>query len=191
MRRRGPAISSIQLRGHRAAVQNIAAQPIQQNTSKKKEGEAYSFLVSRGEVFIFSEVPKQKEKHIVSWSQGVTQRNMLTVYPKGIHFDSSNYNPLIGWTHGAQMVAFNMQKIGQEEDITQNSYGLRQITLVDAWRPHCHQLLCLLNLKRKDGQAIPSRKGDLVAVEILGVMSCGARAGLNLRGLAVNGKNYD
>ncbi|CAA0838020.1 Fatty-acid-binding protein 2, partial [Striga hermonthica] len=32
-------------------------------------------------------------------------------------------------------------------------------------RPHCHQLLCLLNLKWKDGQAIPSRKGDLVAVE--------------------------
>ncbi|XP_076945389.1 phosphoinositide phospholipase C 2-like isoform X1 [Bidens hawaiensis] len=38
-----------------------------------------------------------------------TQRNILRVYPKGIRFDSSNYNPLIGWMHGAQMVAFNMQ----------------------------------------------------------------------------------
>ncbi|KAI7736746.1 hypothetical protein M8C21_030226, partial [Ambrosia artemisiifolia] len=38
-----------------------------------------------------------------------TQRNILRVYPKGIRFDSSNYNPLVGWMHGAQMVAFNMQ----------------------------------------------------------------------------------
>ncbi|KAK4752367.1 hypothetical protein SAY87_021165 [Trapa incisa] len=38
-----------------------------------------------------------------------TQRNMLRIYPKGTRFDSSNYNPLLGWMHGAQMVAFNMQ----------------------------------------------------------------------------------
>lgn len=42
-----------------------------------------------------------------------TQRNMLRIYPKGIRFDSSNYNPLIGWMHGAQMVALNMQVIHQ------------------------------------------------------------------------------
>nr|GMD44952.1 phosphoinositide phospholipase C 2-like [Ipomoea batatas] len=42
-----------------------------------------------------------------------TQRNMLRIYPKGIRFDSSNYNPLIGWIHGAQMVAFNMQGYGR------------------------------------------------------------------------------
>lgn len=38
-----------------------------------------------------------------------TQRNILRVYPKGTRFNSSNYKPLIGWMHGAQMVAFNMQ----------------------------------------------------------------------------------
>ncbi|RDX72658.1 Phosphoinositide phospholipase C 2, partial [Mucuna pruriens] len=38
-----------------------------------------------------------------------TQRNILRVYPKGTRITSSNYNPLIGWMHGAQMVAFNMQ----------------------------------------------------------------------------------
>lgn len=42
-----------------------------------------------------------------------TQRNLLRVYPKGIRVDSSNYNPLIGWMHGAQMVAFNMQGHGR------------------------------------------------------------------------------
>ncbi|XP_034220238.1 phosphoinositide phospholipase C 2-like isoform X3 [Prunus dulcis] len=38
-----------------------------------------------------------------------TQRNLLRVYPKGTRLDSSNYDPMLGWTHGAQMVAFNMQ----------------------------------------------------------------------------------
>ncbi|EXC01429.1 Phosphoinositide phospholipase C 2 [Morus notabilis] len=38
-----------------------------------------------------------------------TQRNFLRIYPKGMRLDSSNYNPMLGWMHGAQMVAFNMQ----------------------------------------------------------------------------------
>ncbi|KAF8397289.1 hypothetical protein HHK36_016202 [Tetracentron sinense] len=42
-----------------------------------------------------------------------TQRNLLRVYPKTTRFDSSNYNPLIGWMYGAQMVAFNMQGSGR------------------------------------------------------------------------------
>ncbi|XP_043724314.1 phosphoinositide phospholipase C 2-like isoform X2 [Telopea speciosissima] len=42
-----------------------------------------------------------------------TQQNILRVYPKGIRVNSSNYNPLIAWMHGAQMVAFNMQGYGR------------------------------------------------------------------------------
>ncbi|CAD5320919.1 unnamed protein product [Arabidopsis thaliana] len=42
-----------------------------------------------------------------------TQRNLLRIYPKGTRFNSSNYKPLIGWTHGAQMIAFNMQGYGK------------------------------------------------------------------------------
>ncbi|KAG4933511.1 hypothetical protein JHK87_047513 [Glycine soja] len=38
-----------------------------------------------------------------------TQRNLLRIYPKGTRLNSSNYDPMIGWMHGAQMVAFNMQ----------------------------------------------------------------------------------
>ncbi|KAE9463585.1 hypothetical protein C3L33_04496, partial [Rhododendron williamsianum] len=52
---------------------------------------------------------KTRATDIVSF----TQRNMLRVYPKGIRFDSSNYDPFIGWAHGAQMVAFNMQGYGK------------------------------------------------------------------------------
>ncbi|XP_042389946.1 phosphoinositide phospholipase C 6-like [Zingiber officinale] len=42
-----------------------------------------------------------------------TQKNILRIYPKGTRFNSSNYNPFIGWIHGAQMVAFNMQGYGR------------------------------------------------------------------------------
>ncbi|CAF2123511.1 unnamed protein product [Brassica rapa] len=42
-----------------------------------------------------------------------TQKNLLRIYPKGTRFNSSNYKPLIGWTHGAQMIAFNMQGYGR------------------------------------------------------------------------------
>ncbi|XP_031271060.1 phosphoinositide phospholipase C 4-like [Pistacia vera] len=42
-----------------------------------------------------------------------TQKNVLRIYPKGTRFNSSNYKPLVGWMHGAQMVAFNMQGYGR------------------------------------------------------------------------------
>ncbi|ONK67925.1 uncharacterized protein A4U43_C05F5260 [Asparagus officinalis] len=42
-----------------------------------------------------------------------TQKNILRIYPKGTRVNSSNYNPFIGWMHGAQMVAFNMQGYGR------------------------------------------------------------------------------
>ncbi|KAI4306830.1 hypothetical protein L6164_030075 [Bauhinia variegata] len=59
---------------------------------------------------------EQLEKAAITHGQQIvrfTQRNMLRVYPKGTRIDSSNYNPLIGWMHGAQMVAFNMQGYGR------------------------------------------------------------------------------
>ncbi|KAJ6803898.1 phosphoinositide phospholipase C 4-like [Iris pallida] len=51
-----------------------------------------------------------------------TQKNMLRIYPKGTRFNSSNYNPLIGWMHGAQMVAFNMQGYGRSLWLMQGFY---------------------------------------------------------------------
>ncbi|KAK4779799.1 hypothetical protein SAY87_015905 [Trapa incisa] len=42
-----------------------------------------------------------------------TQKNFLRIYPKGTRFNSSNYKPFVGWMHGAQMVAFNMQGYGK------------------------------------------------------------------------------
>ncbi|KAI5574792.1 hypothetical protein BDE02_10G168300 [Populus trichocarpa] len=42
-----------------------------------------------------------------------TQNNILRIYPKGTRITSSNYKPLVGWMHGAQMIAFNMQGYGK------------------------------------------------------------------------------
>lgn len=38
-----------------------------------------------------------------------TERNILRVFPAGTRIDSSNYNPVLAWNHGCQMVALNMQ----------------------------------------------------------------------------------
>ncbi|KAK3206537.1 hypothetical protein Dsin_020583 [Dipteronia sinensis] len=51
-----------------------------------------------------------------------TQRNLLRVYPKGTRITSSNYNPFVGWGHGAQMVAFNMQGTGKHLRIMQGMF---------------------------------------------------------------------
>ncbi|KAG9142542.1 hypothetical protein Leryth_011637 [Lithospermum erythrorhizon] len=42
-----------------------------------------------------------------------TQSNLVRVYPKSMRIDSSNFNPLLGWMHGVQLVAFNMQGYGR------------------------------------------------------------------------------
>ncbi|KAL8162646.1 hypothetical protein V2J09_014135 [Rumex salicifolius] len=42
-----------------------------------------------------------------------TQNNFLRIYPKGTRIGSSNYQPMEAWSHGAQMVAFNMQGYGK------------------------------------------------------------------------------
>ncbi|CAK7331206.1 unnamed protein product [Dovyalis caffra] len=51
-----------------------------------------------------------------------TQRNLLRIYPKGTRITSSNYDPFVGWTHGAQMVAFNMQGYGKHLWIMQGMF---------------------------------------------------------------------
>ncbi|PUZ41540.1 hypothetical protein GQ55_9G513700 [Panicum hallii var. hallii] len=56
-----------------------------------------------------AKVAARNAPNIVSF----THRNMLRIYPKGTRFNSSNYNPFLGWVHGAQMVAFNMQGHGR------------------------------------------------------------------------------
>ncbi|KAJ4978692.1 hypothetical protein NE237_009472 [Protea cynaroides] len=51
-----------------------------------------------------------------------TQKNILRIYPKGTRVTSSNFKPLTGWMHGAQMVAFNMQGYGKSLRLMQGMF---------------------------------------------------------------------
>ncbi|RWW13554.1 hypothetical protein GW17_00022711 [Ensete ventricosum] len=92
-----------------------------------------------------------------------TQKNILRVYPKGTRFNSSNYNPLLGWMHGAQMVAFNMQAL-YILHISQTDFdaysppdfytkvkikcSLHLTSLNGRFPPTLHQKICLLVLNK-------------------------------------------
>ncbi|KAK1271579.1 Phosphoinositide phospholipase C 2 [Acorus gramineus] len=58
------------------------------------------------------ELVKASESHSMELVRFI-KKNMVRVYPRGTRFSSSNYSPLIGWMHGAQMVALNMQGFGR------------------------------------------------------------------------------
>ncbi|KAK4579520.1 hypothetical protein RGQ29_029264 [Quercus rubra] len=86
------------------------------HAGKPKGGLQECFKVDPDKVRRLSLSEQQLEKAVTTYGKEIvrfTQRNILRVYPKGTRIDSSNYNPLIGWTHGAQMVAFNMQGHGR------------------------------------------------------------------------------
>ncbi|GMJ14469.1 phospholipase C 2 [Hibiscus trionum] len=86
------------------------------HAGKPKGGLEECLKVDPDKVRRLSMSEQQLEKAAVTHGKEIvrfTQRNILRVYPKGTRVDSSNYNPLIGWMHGAQMVAFNMQGYGR------------------------------------------------------------------------------
>ncbi|KAF8402649.1 hypothetical protein HHK36_010738 [Tetracentron sinense] len=86
------------------------------HAGKQKGGLKDWLRVDPNKVRRLSLSEQELEKAVITHGTDIvrfTQRNILRVYPKGTRFDSSNYNPLIGWMHGAQMVAFNMQGYGR------------------------------------------------------------------------------
>ncbi|XP_072961469.1 phosphoinositide phospholipase C 2-like isoform X2 [Typha angustifolia] len=86
-------------------------------TAKKKKGELSECLkIDPHKVGRLSMSEQVLEKAIHSHGIEIirfTQRNLLRIYPRGTRITSSNYNPLVGWIHGAQMVALNMQGYGR------------------------------------------------------------------------------
>ncbi|OMO90442.1 C2 calcium-dependent membrane targeting [Corchorus olitorius] len=94
------------------AYKNLISIPAGKPKGKLKE----KLKVDIDKVIRLSLGEQKFEKAIASHGTDVvrfTQRNILRIYPKGTRVNSSNYNPLIGWMHGAQMVALNMQGYGK------------------------------------------------------------------------------
>ncbi|KAI3772230.1 hypothetical protein L6452_03411 [Arctium lappa] len=86
------------------------------HAGKPKGGLKDALKVEKDKVRRLSLSEQALEKAAENHDQDVvrfTQKNILRVYPKGTRITSSNYKPLIGWLHGAQMVAFNMQGYGR------------------------------------------------------------------------------
>ncbi|WVZ06498.1 hypothetical protein V8G54_019844 [Vigna mungo] len=82
----------------------------------KPKGEIQDELKAAGKVRRLSLSEQALEKASESYGADIvrfTHNNILRVYPKGTRLTSSNYKPHIGWTYGAQMVAFNMQGHGK------------------------------------------------------------------------------
>ena len=53
-----------------------------------------------------------------------TERQLVRTYPKGIRFDSSNYDPFIMWAHGIQMATLNFQTLDTYIHLNQGFFRL-------------------------------------------------------------------
>ncbi|XVF69005.1 hypothetical protein PTKIN_Ptkin11bG0046300 [Pterospermum kingtungense] len=94
------------------AYKNLISIPAGKPKGKLRE----KLKVEKDKVRRFSLSEQKFEKATVCHGTEVvrfTQRNILRIYPRGSRVNSSNYKPLIGWMHGAQMVALNMQGYGR------------------------------------------------------------------------------
>ncbi|XP_031093543.1 phosphoinositide phospholipase C 6-like [Ipomoea triloba] len=83
---------------------------------KAKQGMKHALTTVQERVKRLSVNEGDLEKAAVSYGTDVvsfTQKSILRVFPKGTRVTSSNFKPMLGWMHGAQMVAFNMQGYGK------------------------------------------------------------------------------
>lgn len=86
------------------------------HAGKAKKGLRHALVTGLDKVKRLSLTEQALEKAASLYGTDVvrfTQKNILRVYPKGTRVTSSNFHPLVGWTHGAQMLAFNMQGYGK------------------------------------------------------------------------------
>ncbi|KAL3521211.1 hypothetical protein ACH5RR_019360 [Cinchona calisaya] len=86
------------------------------HAGKAKHGLKHALVTGLNKVNRLSLNEQELEKAASLYGTDVvrfTQKNILRVYPKGTRVTSSNFQPLVGWTHGAQMLAFNMQGYGK------------------------------------------------------------------------------
>ncbi|KAE9606176.1 hypothetical protein Lal_00025073 [Lupinus albus] len=96
------------------------------HAGKPKGGLRESLKVDPDKVRRVSLSEGQLEKAVITLGKEFvrfTQGNIVRVYPKGTRITSSNYNPLLGWMHGAQMVALNMQGYGRSLWLMQGMFN--------------------------------------------------------------------
>ncbi|WVZ96047.1 hypothetical protein U9M48_041732 [Paspalum notatum var. saurae] len=93
--------------------------------TRRKHDMDQDLRVDPGKVTRLSLGEKAFEKAIVSHGEHIirfTQRNLLRIFPRSTRITSSNYNPLMGWRYGVQMVAANMQGHGRKLWLTHGMF---------------------------------------------------------------------
>ncbi|XP_075497262.1 phosphoinositide phospholipase C 4-like [Primulina tabacum] len=80
------------------------------HAGKVKKGLKHALRNGSGKVNRLSLSEQTLERAAASYPMDdVLSKNILRVFPKRTRVTSSNFDPTIGWMHGAQMIAFNMQ----------------------------------------------------------------------------------
>ncbi|TVU18097.1 hypothetical protein EJB05_34167, partial [Eragrostis curvula] len=93
--------------------------------TRRKHDMDKDLMVDPDKVSRLSLGEKAYEKATVSHGADIirfTQRNLLRIFPRSTRITSSNYNPLMGWRYGVQMVAANMQGHGRKLWLTQGMF---------------------------------------------------------------------
>ncbi|KAG9133613.1 hypothetical protein Leryth_023102 [Lithospermum erythrorhizon] len=86
------------------------------HAGKPKQGLKHALITGTDKITRLSLSEQALQKAATSHGTDLvrfTQKNILRIYPKGTRVTSTNFKPLTGWMHGAQMVAFNMQGHGK------------------------------------------------------------------------------
>ncbi|XP_021891801.1 phosphoinositide phospholipase C 4-like isoform X2 [Carica papaya] len=86
------------------------------NAGKPKGALEEALKVEPNKVRCLSLAEQALEKAVSSHGAHIvrcTRKNILRIYPRRNRFNLSNSLSLVGWMHGAQMVAFNMQEHGR------------------------------------------------------------------------------
>ncbi|XP_027161998.1 phosphoinositide phospholipase C 6 [Coffea eugenioides] len=96
------------------------------HAGKAKQGLRHALVTGLDKVKRLSLTEQDLERAASLYGTDVvrfTQKNILRVFPKGTRVTSSNFHPLVGWTHGAQMLAFNMQGYGKSLWLMHGLFG--------------------------------------------------------------------
>lgn len=96
------------------------------HAGKAKQGLRHALVTGLDKVKRLSLTEQDLERAASLYGTDVvrfTQKNILRVFPKGTRVTSSNFYPLVGWTHGAQMLAFNMQGYGKSLWLMHGLFG--------------------------------------------------------------------
>lgn len=105
----GKFIIKAKAEGHKGNQEHKTHKHLQRVTGMK--GMQFAFNLAFNDMVSLSESKMMKviKQHGGSKIIGFNQKSFMRIYPKAMRIDSSNYNPVPSWCHGAQVVAINYQ----------------------------------------------------------------------------------